>query len=256
LKKGSVIVEPTSGNTGVALSVIAARKGYRVILTMPETMSLERRQILKALGAKLVLTPGNLGMRGAIEKAENLLQEIPDSYMPGQFTNEANAEAHYETTGPEIWEDTDGRIYGFIAGVGTGGTISGVGKYLKEKDSSIRIVAVEPENSQVLGKGEAGPHGIQGIGAGFVPTILNREVIDQILSVTEEEAYRYGRFLAQEEGVLAGISSGAAIAAASKVAKQAEAQGKIWVVFLPDTGERYMSTKMFQQEEQEHLWER
>lgn len=249
LVAGSVIIEPTSGNTGVALAAIGAQKGYAVILTMPETMSVERRNILKAYGAKLVLTPGSEGMKGAIAEAEKILKDTPHGFMPSQFTNGANANAHYKTTGPEIWEATEGKIHGFIAGVGTGGTISGVGQYLKEQNPSVQVVGVEPEASQVLGKGQAGPHGIQGIGAGFVPEILNRDVMDRVVSVTEEEAYKYGRMMAREEGLLVGISSGAAIAVAMKVGQLPENKGTTWVVLLPDTGERYLSTKMFQEVE-------
>lgn len=249
LVAGSVIIEPTSGNTGVALAAIGAQKGYSVILTMPETMSVERRNILKAYGAKLILTPGSQGMKGAIAEAEKILAETPRGFMPSQFANRANAKAHYRTTGPEIWEATEGKINGFIAGIGTGGTISGVGRYLKEQNPSIQILGVEPEASQVLGKGQAGPHGIQGIGAGFVPEILDRDVIDRVISVTEEEAYQQGRLMAREEGLLVGISSGAALAAAIKVGKLAENKGTTWVVLLPDTGERYLSTKMFQEVE-------
>ncbi len=249
LVAGSVIIEPTSGNTGVALAAIGAQKGYSVILTMPETMSVERRNILKAYGAKLILTPGSQGMKGAIAEAEKILAETPRGFMPSQFANRENAKANYRTTGPEIWEATEGKINGFIAGIGTGGTISGVGRYLKEQNPSIQILGVEPEASQVLGKGQAGPHGIQGIGAGFVPEILDRDVIDRVISVTEEEAYQQGRLMAREEGLLVGISSGAALAAAIKVGKLAENKGTTWVVLLPDTGERYLSTKMFQEVE-------
>lgn len=245
LKKGATIIEPTSGNTGIGLASVAASRGYKVILTMPETMSTERRKLLSAYGAEIVLTEGSKGMSGAIEKAEELLRETPDSYMPGQFTNYINAKAHFETTGPEIWNDTDGKIDVFVAGVGTGGTITGVGEYLKTKNPDIKIVAVEPAKSPYLSEGRAGVHGLQGIGAGFVPEILNTEIIDEIIAVEDEEAYKMGKTIATREGVLVGISSGAAVYAATKLAKRPENNGKMIVALLPDTGERYLSTAMF-----------
>ena len=245
LKKGATIIEPTSGNTGIGLASVAASRGYKVILTMPETMSTERRKLLSAYGAEIVLTEGSKGMSGAIEKAEELLRETPDSYMPGQFTNYINAKAHFETTGPEIWNDTDGKIDVFVAGVGTGGTITGVGEYLKTKNPDIKIVAVEPAKSPYLSEGRAGVHGLQGIGAGFVPEILNTEIIDEIIAVEDEEAYKMGKTIATREGVLVGISSGAAVYAATKLAKRPENNGKMIVALLPDTGERYLSTDMF-----------
>ena len=246
LKPGSVIIEPTSGNTGIGLAAVAAARGYRIIIVMPETMSVERRQIMKAYGAELVLTEGAKGMKGAIEKAEELAKEIPDSFIPGQFVNPANAAAHRETTGPEIWQDTDGRVDIFVAGVGTGGTITGVGEYLKSKAPGVKVVAVEPASSPVLSKGVAGSHKIQGIGAGFVPEVLNTDIYDEIIPVKDEDAFAQGRAMGQREGVLVGISSGAALWAAIQVAKRPENEGKTIVVLLPDTGDRYLSTPLFQ----------
>ena len=245
LKPGAVIIEPTSGNTGIGLAAVAASRGYRIILTMPETMSVERRNLLKAYGAELVLTEGAKGMRGAIEKAQELAAETPNSFIPSQFTNAANPAVHRGTTGPEIWEDTDGTVDIFVAGVGTGGTISGVGEYLKSRNPDIKVVAVEPAGSPVLSKGAAGSHKIQGIGAGFIPDTLDTGVYDEIIPVEDQDAFETGRTLARKEGVLVGISSGAAVWAATELAKRPENRGKRIVVLLPDTGERYLSTPMF-----------
>ena len=245
LKPGAVIIEPTSGNTGIGLAAVAASKGYRIILTMPETMSVERRNLLKAYGAELVLTDGAKGMKGAIAKAEELAQQIEGGFIPSQFTNSANPTAHFNTTGPEIWEDTDGKVDIFVAGVGTGGTISGVGKYLKSKNPNVKVVAVEPAGSPVLSKGVAGPHKIQGIGAGFVPETLDTKIYDEIIAVENEDAFATGRTLARKERLLVGISSGAAVYAATQLAKRPENKGKNIVVLLPDTGDRYLSTPMF-----------
>ncbi|HCR05489.1 MAG TPA: cysteine synthase A [Oscillibacter sp.] len=245
LHEGSVIIEPTSGNTGIGLASVAAARGYRVIIVMPETMSVERRQLMKAYGAELVLTEGAKGMKGAIAKADELAREIPSSFVPGQFVNTANPKAHFDTTGPEIWQDTDGQVDWFVAGVGTGGTITGVGQYLKSRNAAVRVAAVEPKSSAVLSTGVAGAHKIQGIGAGFVPQVLDTQVYDEIIPVTNEDAFALGREIGHAEGVLVGISSGAAVWAALQIAQRPESAGKTIVVLLPDTGDRYLSTPLF-----------
>ena len=245
LRTGSVIIEPTSGNTGIGLAAVAAARGYRIVIVMPETMSVERRQLMKAYGAELVLTDGSKGMKGAIEKAEELAKEIPDSFLAGQFVNPANPKIHRETTGPEIYQDTDGKVDIFVAGVGTGGTVTGVGEYLKSQNSNIQVIAVEPAFSPMLSEGKAGAHKIQGIGVGFVPDVLNTNIYDRVITVDEEDAFRVGRMIGQKEGVLVGISSGAAAHAAIELAKLPENEGKNIVVLLPDTGDRYLSTPLF-----------
>ena len=245
LKPDSVIIEPTSGNTGIGLASVAAARGYRIIIVMPETMSVERRQIMKAYGAELVLSEGSQGMKGAIAKANELAKEIPSSFIPGQFVNPANPKAHFETTGPEIWADTDGQVDAFVAGAGTGGTLTGVGQFLKSKNPAVKVVAVEPKSSPVLSEGHGGAHKIQGIGAGFVPAVLDTKVYDEIIAVTNEDAFATGRLIGHKEGVLVGISSGAAVWAAIELAKRPENKGKNIVVLLPDTGDRYLSTPLF-----------
>ena len=248
LKKGSVIIEPTSGNTGIGLAAVAAAKGYRAIFTMPETMSIERRNLISAYGAEIVLTPGKTGMKGAVDKANELAKEIPDSFIPGQFTNPANPEIHRLTTGPEIYEDTDGAVDIFLAGVGTGGTLSGVGQYLKEKKPSVQIIAIEPKDSPLLSEGHAGPHKLQGIGANFVPGNYDASLVDEIVTVTDEDAYRTGRLLARTEGIMTGITSGAALWAADELARRPENKGKTIVALLPDDGSRYLSTPLWSEE--------
>ena len=246
LVPGSVIIEPTSGNTGIGLASVAAARGYRVIIVMPETMSMERRMLMKAFGAELVLTPGSKGMTGSIEKAEELAASMPQSFIPGQFVNPVNAKAHYDTTGPEIWNDTDGTVDVFVAGVGTGGTITGVGRYLKERKAGVKVVAVEPATSAVLSGGRPGPHGLQGIGAGFIPKVLDTGIYDEVIPVENEQAYEAARLIGKKEGVLVGISSGAALFAALELAKRDEYAGRTIVVLLPDTGDRYLSTPLFE----------
>jgi len=249
LKPGSVIIEPTSGNTGIGLAAVAAGRGYKTVIVMPDSMSAERRMLMSAYGAELVLTPGALGMSGAIEKANELAASIPGSFIPTQFDNPANARAHWNTTGPEIWQDTDGKVDFFVAGVGTGGTVTGTGEYLKQQNPAVQVIAVEPAASPLLSGGKAGPHGLQGIGANFIPKVLNTDIYDAVVPVTEEEAYAAGRLLGKTEGILAGISSGAALHAAVALAAKPENKGKTVVVLLPDTGDRYLSTPMFMQQE-------